>query len=58
MPRYKVTLTEEERKELTKNYTRGKHSAHTVLSARAWFCWTPVTAVRRKATRRCPKPPG
>ncbi|MGN0891659.1 MAG: helix-turn-helix domain-containing protein [Oligosphaeraceae bacterium] len=35
MPRYKVTLTEEERKELTKNYTKGKHSAHAVLSARA-----------------------
>ena len=27
--------TEEERKELTKNYTKGKHSAHAVLSARA-----------------------
>ena len=35
MPRYKVTLTEEERKELTKNYTKGRHSAHAVLSARA-----------------------
>ena len=35
MLRYKVTLTEDERKELTKNYTKGKHSAHAVLSARA-----------------------
>ena len=35
MPRYKVTLTEKERNELTTKYTKGKHSAHAVLSARA-----------------------
>ena len=35
MPRYKVTLTEEERNELATKYTKGRHSAHAVLRARA-----------------------
>lgn len=35
MPRYKITLTEEERKELSEKYTKGKHAASAVLRARA-----------------------
>ena len=34
-PRYKVTLTEEERKELTAISTKGKRAARTILYARA-----------------------
>ena len=34
-PRYRVTLTEEERKELTAISTKGKRAARTVLYARA-----------------------
>lgn len=33
MPRYKVTLTEEERRMLEEITTRGKHSSQTVLNA-------------------------
>lgn len=35
MARYRVTLTEEERKELATNFTKGRHSARSVLYARA-----------------------
>ena len=35
MPRYKVTLTKEERDNLSRKYSKGTHAAHAVLCARA-----------------------
>ncbi len=38
-PRYRVTLTEEERKELETISSKGKRAARTVLYARALLLW-------------------
>ena len=37
-PRYKVTLTKEERKDLEAISTKGKRAARKVLNARAYSC--------------------